>query len=52
MELEWITGKCLAKDAERRYQNAGDLAVDLKNLREKLKIGPIGDSAHKRARKA
>ena len=39
MELEWIVGKCLAKDADSRYQHAGDLAVDLKNLQEKLKSG-------------
>lgn len=30
-ELETILRKCLAKDPERRYQNAGELAEDLKN---------------------
>jgi serine/threonine protein kinase len=39
MELEWIVGKCLAKEADSRYQTAGELAVDLKNLQEKLKSG-------------
>jgi hypothetical protein len=37
MELEFIIGKRLAKEADSRYQNAGDLAVDRKNLQEKLK---------------
>ena len=39
MELEWIVGKCLAKDIENRYQNAGDMVVDLRNLQDKLKSG-------------
>jgi hypothetical protein len=39
MEFEWIVGKCLAKDEDSRYQNAGDLDVDVKNLQEKLKSG-------------
>ena len=39
MELEWIAGKCLAKDIENRYQNAGDMVVDLRNLQDKLKSG-------------
>ena len=39
MELEWIAGKCLAKDSNSRYQNAGDLVVDLRNLQDKLKSG-------------
>ena len=33
MELEWIVGKCLAKEADSRYQNAGDMAVDRLALR-------------------
>jgi len=32
MQLEWIVNKCLAKDAGDRYQNAGDLIVDLRNV--------------------
>ena len=39
MELEFIVGKCLAKDADSRYQTAGELTVDLKSLQEKLKSG-------------
>jgi len=39
LELEWIVGKCLAKDAERRYQHTAEIAVDLKNLQEKMKSG-------------
>ncbi len=39
MEMEWIAGKCLARDIDSRYQNAGDLIVDLRNLQEKLKSG-------------
>ena len=39
VELELMIGKCLAKDAEQRYQNAADMIVDLRNLAEKLKSG-------------
>ena len=39
MELEWIVGKCLAKDAAKRYQSAAELIVDLETLQEKLKSG-------------
>ncbi len=39
MELEWIVGKCLAKDADGHYQHTSDMAVDLKNLQEKLTSG-------------
>ena len=39
MELEWMVGKCLAKDTSNRYQSAADLIVDLRNLAEKLKSG-------------
>ena len=39
VELEFMIGKCLAKDAEQRYQNAADMIVDLRNLAEKLKSG-------------
>jgi predicted Zn-dependent protease/predicted Ser/Thr protein kinase len=33
IELDRIVGKCLAKDAGRRYQHADELAVDLRRLR-------------------
>ena len=39
MELEFIVGKCLAKDREDRHQAAKEVAVDLRNLAEKLKSG-------------
>ncbi|MEX2300600.1 MAG: protein kinase, partial [Bryobacterales bacterium] len=39
LELEFIVGKCLAKDSSDRYQHAGDLSVDLRTLGEKLKSG-------------
>ena len=39
VELEFMVGKCLAKDAEQRYQNTADMIVDLGNLAEKLKSG-------------
>ncbi len=32
MQLEWMVNKCLAKDADERYQSAKDLLVDLKTL--------------------
>ncbi|NQV73025.1 protein kinase [bacterium] len=32
MQLEWIVNKLLAKDADYRYQTAGDLLADLKSL--------------------
>lgn len=39
MELEFITGKCLVKEAEGRYQHANEIAVDLRNLLQRLKSG-------------
>jgi hypothetical protein len=38
-ELERITIKLLAKDADRRFQSARDLMVDLKNLQRDLETG-------------
>lgn len=32
--LEWVIGKCLAKDPEERWQNAGDLASELRWIQE------------------
>ena len=39
MELELLVNKCLAKDADRRYQSTADMVVDLESLSEKLKSG-------------
>ena len=39
MELEFIVGKCLEKDAKDRYDSASDNAKDLRSLGEKLKSG-------------
>jgi len=37
MELEWIVGKALAKDRERRYQSGIEFIVNLENLATKLR---------------
>ncbi len=39
MELELLVDKCLAKEADRRYQSTADMVVDLETLSEKLKSG-------------
>ena len=39
MELEWLVGKCLAKEADERYQSTADMVVDLETLRKKLESG-------------
>jgi serine/threonine protein kinase len=39
MELEFIVGKCLEKDPGSRYQQVSEIAVDLRNLQDKLKSG-------------
>ncbi len=39
MELELLVNKCLAKEADRRYQSTADMVVDLETLAEKLKSG-------------
>ena len=39
MELEWMVGKCLAKDREDRYGRAEEMMLDLRTLAEKLKSG-------------
>ena len=39
MALEWLAGKCMAKDREQRYQHTDEIIVDLQNLSDKLKSG-------------
>ena len=39
MELEWIVGKCLAKELDERCQNAAELIVDLRGVVKKLESG-------------
>ncbi len=39
MELEVFVGKCIEKDAERRYTSASDLAKDLLTVADNLKSG-------------
>jgi predicted Ser/Thr protein kinase len=41
MEIEWIVGKTLAKEAQRRYQSAVELLVDLRALRTKLETSEL-----------
>ena len=45
MLMEEYVNKCLAKETADRYQHAGDLAVDLRTLAEKLKSLPTMDPA-------
>ncbi len=44
-ELETILGKALAKEASRRYQSAGDLAIDLRHYLRGEPIAAKRDSA-------
>ncbi len=39
MALEILVNKCLAKQADRRYQSTADMVVDLETLSDKLKSG-------------
>ncbi len=39
MELEWIVGKTLTKDPNKRYQSAAELLVDLQTLHHKVSSG-------------
>lgn len=40
-EMQRIVRKCLAKDAEERYQSMRDLALDLRDLRRQLDSGTV-----------
>ena len=48
LELEWLVGKCLAKAEAERYQNTGDVIVDLTSLSKKLESGAstIAEAQH------
>jgi len=46
--MEWITEKCLAKDPEARYQSAGELLIDLKEIEQELKSGTDAAAAKSR----
>lgn len=43
MELERIVKKAIAKNPEERFQNTGDILVDLKSLRKGLESGVSGE---------
>lgn len=48
-EFERMTLKCLQKSADRRYQSARDLLVDLENLRQSLQAPSARGAAGERA---
>jgi serine/threonine protein kinase/tetratricopeptide (TPR) repeat protein len=50
--LERLVAKALEKDAERRYQNARDVLIDLRNLQRDGDGAPSRGPASKRTRKA
>ena len=39
MELEWIIGKAMAKEADERYQHVEEMIVDLRGLGKKVRSG-------------
>jgi serine/threonine protein kinase len=48
-ELERIVMKALAKDCDKRYQSARDMALDLKSLKRQLERSPLFASSAKQA---
>lgn len=51
-ELERIIRKCLEKERRRRYQSAGELLVDLQNLKRDDDAGVSRQTPRRRARRA
>lgn len=51
-ELERIIRKCMEKERRRRYQSAGELLVDLQNLKRDDDAGASRQSTRRRARRA
>lgn len=48
-KLEWLTRKCLEKDAKRRYQTMGDLVVDLEQIHRDATSGSAGATLDKQS---
>ena len=51
VELHRILRKCLAKNASRRYQGAGDLVIDLRMLAADVESGAAAATDHGTARR-
>ncbi|MGD8329875.1 MAG: protein kinase, partial [Acidobacteriota bacterium] len=48
-DLERVIKKCLAKDRDKRYQNASDVLVDLKTLASEVEAGTVRTVAERNA---
>ena len=46
-ELQRIVRRCLAKDADKRYQSIKDVAIEIDELRQELKGAELHDSVHR-----
>ena len=46
LKLGWIVDKTLAKDVSRRYQTAGDLGADLRQLQDDIAAGIASSAVH------